>query len=208
MEQPKDDPYNVTIEIKNEQCKGLRALERAGIEKYALVDIRGEPKGPTRHLMRAPPEGFSKFPKQFFEKHITEAEETKTAWFSTDGCDICRAILSNSSFLISAKHVKDYTFVYNFIAPNFEAYRSIISSFEDRNIEFRIMKIGRFNPRRDALTDKQERVLWIALKMGFFDYPRKLTMQQLSKRLGMGLSSLSEILRRGTRRLLEDFFKS
>ena len=110
--------------------------------------------------------------------------------------------------MISARHVKDYKIVYSFIAPNFKAYKNIISFFEDRDIEFRIMRVGKFNPRSEALTEKQERVLWIALKMGFFDYPRKLTMQQLSKRLGVGLSSLSEILRRGTRRLLEDFFKS
>ena len=58
------------------------------------------------------------------------------------------------------------------------------------------------------MTEKQERVLWLALKMGFFEFPRRITMLELSRRLGVGLSTLSEIIRRGIRRLLENHFET
>jgi len=72
----------------------------------------------------------------------------------------------------------------------------------------KILEVGKFRPKGKTLTEKQERVLWLALKMGFFEFSRKITMAELSRRLGLGLSTLSEITRRGIRRLLEDHFET
>ncbi len=207
MSQSLDEPYYVAMEIENKQCKGLRMLENAGVEKYALIDIRGVPGGPTRHLIKMPLEGGKNLPEKLFtDKRIGKSGRTTSAWFNTDGCDTCNTIFANSSFLISATHVKGYKIVYSFVAPNSDAYRKIINSLETLGIRFKVLEVGKFKPRSKTLTEKQERVLWLALKMGFFEYPRKVTMLQLSKRLGIGVSSLSEILRRGLRRVLEDYF--
>jgi predicted DNA binding protein len=208
MESLMEEPYHVSVEVENQDCRGLEILEKSGVEKYSLVDIRGAPRAPTRHLVKTHTEGLIKLPKQFFVKHITESGKATTAWFNTEGCDVCNAILSNGSFLISAKHIKGRIIIYSFVAPSFNAYKDIISTFEKRNIKFKILEIRKFRSESTTLTEKQERVLWLALKMGFFEYPRKITMLQLSKRLGVGLSSLSEILRRGMRRLTEDHFDS
>lgn len=209
MEQPTAQPYHVTLEIENRQCEGLRKLEDSGIEKYALVDIRGVPKGPTRHLIKIPLVLHKNLPSKFFAKtQIDESRKTTSAWFNTDGCDVCNTILGNSSFLVSARHVEGYSIIYSFVAPSFDAYRKIISSLESQGIKIKILEVGSFNPTSRILTEKQQRVLWVALKMGFFEYPRKITMLELSQRLGVGLSTLSEMLRRGSRRLLEDYFKT
>jgi len=45
------------------------------------------------------------------------------------------------------------------------------------------------------------------LKGGFFDYPRKIGMRELSAKLGIKPATLSETIRRGTRRLLEHHFE-
>jgi predicted DNA binding protein len=34
-----------------------------------------------------------------------------------------------------------------------------------------------------VLTAKQEKVLWLAIKLGFFDVPRKIHTRELSKKL-------------------------
>jgi predicted DNA binding protein len=51
-------------------------------------------------------------------------------------------------------------------------------------------------------------VLRLAFKMGFFAYPRKIHMSELSRRLKIKSSTLSEISRRGIRRLLEHHFET
>ncbi|UCE96492.1 MAG: helix-turn-helix domain-containing protein [Candidatus Bathyarchaeota archaeon] len=206
MSQAPNEPYYVAIEIENKQCKGLRMLENAGIEKYALIDIRGVHGGPTRHLIKMPPDEIKNAPQAFTEIQTSKSGSIISAWFNSDGCNICNTIFANSSFLVSARHVKGIKIVYSFVSPSPDAYQKIISSLENQDIRFKVLEVGKFKPRSKTLTEKQERVLWIALKMGFFEYPRKITMLELSKRLGIGLSSLSEILRRGLRRLLEDHF--
>lgn len=207
MSKSLDEPYYVAMEIENKQCKGLRMLEDAGVEKYALIDIRGVPKEKTRHLIKVPSEEGKNLPEKLFtDARIDKSGKITSAWFNTDGCDICNTILAHSSFLISARHVKGHMIVYSFVAPNSDAFKKISSSLEANGIKFKVLAVGKFKPRSKALTEKQERVLWLALKMGFFEYPRKVTMLELAKRLGIGLSSMSEILRRGLRRLLENYF--
>jgi predicted DNA binding protein len=43
--------------------------------------------------------------------------------------------------------------------------------------------------------------------MGFFDYPRKINMEELSRKLGISPSTLSEMIRRGIRKLLMYHFE-
>ncbi len=75
-------------------------------------------------------------------------------------------------------------------------------------LQVTVRKMGEFEPQAGVLTEKQERIFWLALKGGFFDYPRKIDTVELAKKLGISPSTLSEITRRGMRRLLESYFKN
>ena len=60
----------------------------------------------------------------------------------------------------------------------------------------------KYNRKGMGLTDHQEKTLWIALKLGFFEFPRKIHMKELADKLGVSLSTLSETLRRGLKNML------
>lgn len=203
----KDEPYHITIEIVNEKCKGLRMLKGSGIKQYTLLDIRGLAGGLTRHLIKLPSNQINEIPEDTFTR-IRSSGFIREAWFDSNGCDVCNTILSNHSFLVSAKHVTDYTIVYNFVVPNFDAFKSIVSTLEAQGLTPKILEVMKFKPKGKVLTEKQERVLWLALKLGFFEYPRKVNTIELSRRLGIVPSTLSEITRRGMRKLLEYHFEA
>jgi predicted DNA binding protein len=93
------------------------------------------------------------------------------------------------------------------MVPTFEAYRGTIGDLEKAGYKVDVRKIGKFEQQIDVLTENQERIFWLALKSGFFDFPRQVGMAELAAKLGISTASLSEILRRGTRRLLEHYFK-
>jgi len=78
---------------------------------------------------------------------------------------------------------------------------------EGAGLKVNVLKMGKFEPRKGVLTEKQERIFWLALKGGFFDYPRKIDTVELAAKLGISPSTLSEITRRGLRRLLEHYYK-
>ncbi|MDH5363096.1 MAG: helix-turn-helix domain-containing protein, partial [Aigarchaeota archaeon] len=184
-------------------------LKDLGIRQYTLSDIRGLPEGRTRHLLKIPPKQISQIPKdKLTEIRTGGLDGEASGWFDSDGCDACRAILSHNSFLISGRHVGDHTVVYTFVAPSFDAFKSIVSTLEASGLKPKMLEVAKFKSTERILTEKQETVLSLALKMGFFDFPRKTSMQELSQRLGVGLSTVSEIIRRGTRMLLESHFEA
>ena len=197
-----NQPYHVSIEIVNNKCKGLSMLESLGVGEYRLSDVRGLAEGSTRHLIKIPKEKVGRLPKNKFAR-ISSSGET---WFDSDGCEICKAILYEKSFLISATHLSDYTMIYDFVVPDYKAFQNIVLKLEGHGLSLKILEVTKFKPKMTVLAEKQERTLWLALKLGFFDYPRKIDSVELSKKLGIAPSTLSEITRRGMRRLLRHFF--
>lgn len=209
MQRLKDEPYHATIEIVNEQCKGLGIIKEFGIKQCALVDVRNLPNGSTRHLIRFRSSEMHRIPESSPKMRVSrKSSKEMFLWFDTDGCDVCRTILATDSFLISGRKLEGSIITYSFVAPTPEAFKKVMTRLEKVGLKPKIVEAGKFQPKGGALTQKQERALWLALKMGYFDYPRKLHTTELSQRLGLGPSTLSETIRRGMRRLLENHFET
>jgi predicted DNA binding protein len=201
-------PYHVVIEVENRQCKMLKKFATLGLKHLQVADIRSSSSGSVKHLTELDRDQVKKIPEAF--KAVASQGKTEgrpSIWFESEGCEVCNTILSRDAFLISGKSMEENTIKYSFIVPTFEAYKSIISALENTGHKVNVLKRGSFEPKTGVLTEKQERIFWLALKGGFFDYPRKIGTQELSAKLGISPSTLSEILRRGTRRLLEHHFE-
>ncbi len=201
-------PYHVVIEVENKQCRMLKKFTSLGLKHLKVADIRSSSSGSVKHLVELDRDQVKKVPKDI--KIIAprgKAAGKPSMWFESEGCEVCNTILSRDAFLISGKSLEEHTIQYSFIVPTFEAYKSIIHSLENSGHKVNVLKMGSFEPKTGILTEKQERIFWLALKGGFFDYPRKINTQALSAKLGIRPSTLSEILRRGTRRLMEHYFE-
>jgi len=198
------EPYHVVLEIENKQCKMVKKLGTLGLKHLKVVDVRSSTRGSVKHLMDLGVEQAKKVPKDLSPKCI---EGKSAVWMESEGCEVCNTILSHDAFLVSGKSLTDNMILYSFIVPTFEAYQAILVELEKSNHKFYVRKIGKFEQQIGILTENQERVFWLALKSGFFDYPRQIDLTNLSKKLGISPATLSEIMRRGTRRLLEHYFR-
>lgn len=205
-----NEPYHIVIEIENKRCKILKMLESLGIQRFKIGDIRGFTGGSIRHLVKLSSEKLKTIPKYSIRK-IVEYKTIKKesiVWIESEGCDVCNAIISHGAFLISGRNTKDFNLIYSFIIPNFDAFKSLISALESNNLKVKVLKVEKLKLKKEILTDNQERILWVALKTGFFDYPRKVDSIELSQKLGISPSTLSEVIRRGVKRLLESYFEA
>ncbi len=199
------EPYQVVIEVENKECKMVGKLASLGFKHLKVVDVRSSKSGSVRHLMDMGEDQAQKVPKELAAKGHVEGKSA--VWLESEGCEVCNTILAHDAFLVSGKSMQDNIITYSFMVPTHEAFRGIINDLEKSGHKVTVRKVGKFEAQIDVLTENQERIFWLALKSGFFDYPRQVRMAELAAKLGISAATLSEIMRRGTRRLLEHYFK-
>jgi len=71
----------------------------------------------------------------------------------------------------------------------------------------RIDEVAPFQPR-PALTGRQKEIMATAVSHGYFQFPRKINLTELSELVGVRPSTLSEILRGAERRIMDNAFAS
>ena len=198
----------IQVELENKECKVMSLLEEKNIEQFTVVDVRETSKGKIGHMVNIPQSQIDLIAGEIPFNVVRIGKEEASVWFESDGCDVCQTIIANDSFLVSGGCLGKDQVLYRFISPHQEAFQEIISKLDEKGYMPKVRKVEKYRSEGDILTSKQRLVLWHALKAGFFEYPRKINTIELSKRLGMVPSTLSEITRRGFRRLLESHFQA
>jgi predicted DNA binding protein len=76
--------------------------------------------------------------------------------------------------------------------------------------EIKIFRIGKFKPEENKfnLTDKQQEALRTALLYDYYSWPRKVTLEELSKTIGSNRRTFQENLRRAESKVLPSMLKS
>jgi predicted DNA binding protein len=80
-----------------------------------------------------------------------------------------------------------------------ERINDLLDCFEENEITFSLIKIGNkdLNEEDKNELDLEElRILKTAIKLGFFEVPRKISLEELAKKLGLSKSWTSEKLRK------------
>lgn len=95
-------------------------------------------------------------------------------------CSVCRLLKNENVFMVKVKASKP-------------------SVLKESKLEYHMEVLSE---HKEVLTPTQEYVLLLAFEMGYFNYPRKVTLKELSKALNMSPSTLNEILRRAIKNLI------
>ncbi len=72
------------------------------------------------------------------------------------------------------------------------------------------VRLERVTPlsEKGVLTDRQEEIIQVAFASGYFDFPRRIGSQKLATKLGISLSTLSEVMRAAQRRIFSEYLKT
>ncbi|MFQ5762199.1 MAG: helix-turn-helix domain-containing protein [Candidatus Bathyarchaeia archaeon] len=123
----------------------------------------------------------------------------------TRKCTACRSFADSACFLSSAMSQPDGSIEWVVLGKE-DSLKQLFKKLEADSVKFKVTKLSKLESR-EALTARQESILQIALEKGYFSFPRKTSLRQLSSLLDMSAASLSEVLRRGERSILEGYFK-
>ncbi len=118
-------------------------------------------------------------------------------------CDVAINILK-AGCLITSADVRDEYVLWNLICDE-DSFVKLVRRLEESGVDFEITYKGNIN-EKDRVTYREEEILRIALKEGYFDYPKKIKLEELAEMLSIAPSTLSEILRRGQKKVLEKYF--
>ena len=90
--------------------------------------------------------------------------------------------------------------------PDRESFSCFRELLEGVDVDFDLERLADVtSPYGDVLTGPQREALKLALEAGYFEVPRRTTLSDLSKSLGVSDQAVSERLRRGQARLVRDF---
>lgn len=73
--------------------------------------------------------------------------------------------------------------------------------------QFKVASIRDYKPENPEVTKKQKETIAAALRMGYYEWPRKVTLDEMAKAIGIKRRALQERLRRAERKLLPQLLK-
>lgn len=118
-------------------------------------------------------------------------------------------LLEENASILSASGIEG-RWSMELLFPDRDDLSEFYSARSDDGPSFEVLSIETMDssPRQDhhGLTDKQRNALLAAINAGYYDVPRGISMSDLAAELDVSHQALSERLRRGTKRLIEDSF--
>lgn len=122
-------------------------------------------------------------------------------------CKACEILMKARAFMVFPVSIHKGRMKWLLITDDNPTVGKIIDDLEKCGCDVRF---ERATPFRDngILTTRQEDLIRVALASGFFDFPRKIGSVELAKKLGISVSTLSEILRATQRRIFSEYLQS
>jgi predicted DNA binding protein len=141
-----------------------------------------------------------------YDIDIVKAEQGRVIGsLKTHKCTACKAFAGANCFLVSATSKPDGKLEWT-ILGNDTMVKSLMQELENQKVASQVAKIFKIKDE-EGLTARQESILQIALEKGYFEFPKKITLRQLAKALDISPATMTEILRRGQKRILQEHFK-
>lgn len=118
-------------------------------------------------------------------------------------CTVCKQVAKSRCFLesvsVSSKGRAQWT-----VLGNDESFRELLGALEDKKISVEVNQKRNLNDS-ELLTARQEQILGFAFERGYFEFPKKIGLKELATQTGIKTSTLSEILRRGQKKILAEY---
>jgi len=160
-----------------------------------LVEIKGTPEEVARIV-----EEIKRHP-DICHVEISPLREGVLGSIVTNKCVACRMLTGSDCFLTSALSVGDGNVEWRLIAGKEGSFLELLEKLRASGCEVELKKITHLN-KRSALTKRQEEIMRVAFEKGYYDYPKKITIEKLAEIFDISPSTLNEIIQRGERKIV------
>lgn len=197
-------PKNWMSEIPEKHPVSIKVIERVPYSDRGVKDLV-EISGP-QDIMEEVLKDIRKNPLvSKVDTAITEKGKVIGA-VTTSRCDICRILTDSDVFLISAETKSGGKVEWTLVLSEKEVLKGILDHLKSKSVEAELIKLTKIDDK-ESLTDRQDKITHVAFDRGYFDYPKRISLRELARMFEVSPSTLSEILRKGQRKIVLDYFK-
>ncbi len=206
------------------QLKAPRTWVSEVTEKHPstvrILDCKpAETKDGIRQLVEvtSDPEGLEKIVKDVKasplvkEAYIVETKKGRMIGSLLTSSVFCGMIMGSNAFcrtcFFQSKSRPDGTVEWTIAFTGREALNELLERLKHEEVEVKILRLSSVADV-ETLTSRQRNIVEIALEEGYFDYPRRVTLRQLAKTVGVSASTVSEVLRRAEKKILSTYGRS
>lgn len=125
---------------------------------------------------------------------------------STVGCMGCHILRRTKCFLISATSHEPGVIKWTVVFSEKKDLQELVWSLQKTGAEVKLIKISSID-EKIGLTERQERIIRQALTLGYYDFPKRIGIRELAEKFNVSTATLSETLRRGQKKILEQYFE-
>lgn len=125
---------------------------------------------------------------------------------TTARCDICRILTDSDCFLISAETKNSGKVEWTLVLSDKEVLKGIFDRLKAKGVAVELVKLTKIDDK-ESLTERQDKITHVAFERGYFDYPKRISLRELARMFDVSPSTLSEILRKGQRKIVLDYFR-
>jgi predicted DNA binding protein len=197
-------PKNWMSEIPEKHPVSIKVIERVPYSDRGVKDLV-EISGP-QDIMEEVLSDIRKDPLvSKLDTTVTEKGKVIGA-VTTSRCDICRILTDSDVFLISAETKSGGKVEWTLVLSEKDVLKGILDHLKSKSVEAELIKLTKIDDK-ESLTERQDKITHVAFDRGYFDYPKRISLRELARMFEVSPSTLSEILRKGQRKIVLDYFK-
>ena len=122
-------------------------------------------------------------------------------------CFGCRELMTTDCFLVSVKSKDEGRLEYTIISSDNKCLRKLMAKLEAQDATPKLIKMKKLTSD-ELLTENQEKIVKMAYQRGYYDFPKRIGVKELATIFTISPATLSEILRRGQKKIIESYFDS
>jgi predicted DNA binding protein len=123
-----------------------------------------------------------------------------------NNCALARIVSESGVFLTSAKPITDDIIEWAILAPNAAYVKNFIKRVTD--LGYTINRKYVTDPEAEMkLTARQEEIITYALKIGYYDVPKKINVDDICKEFGCSKSTVNVIMRTAEKKIIEHYME-
>jgi predicted DNA binding protein len=197
-------------------CSWIYNLAKEHPVRVLLIDTVRTDEGITRDLVEInlreeDADGVIKTIEDF--EHVVGMEITERhkgrllAIVEVRDCPGCVSLATADVFLLAAHTTEDKRIEWKVAFSSREDVDNLVLELQRTGTDVELVRVSNTIDDGLKLTDRQLKIVEVAFKRGYYDYPKRISIRELARIFGVSTATVSEILRRGQRKIIKEHFE-